>query len=143
MFYQLIYVSFSEDNIDSREVEKILENSQTSNIAKDITGALLYHHGIFLQLLEGEEKSVLELYEKIQKDNRHNHITKILESWTEHRMTPKSGMIKVDSTELDVETINCILEFNKYTTDAGRSQVSPDIAAEIFSKFLELCLKQN
>ena len=141
MFYQLIYISFSKDDVDLAQIEEIMKKSRTNNIARNITGALLFHRGIFLQLLEGEEGAVKELYGKIQADSRHDNITTILETWTEKRITPTPGIIKVDSMELDVDTINCILQFNKYTTETGRTQISPEVAADIFSKFLELCLK--
>lgn len=53
------------------DLEDILEKSRRNNRAANITGVLLFHDGNFLQVLEGDNKSVLACYERIGKDTRH------------------------------------------------------------------------
>jgi hypothetical protein len=52
--------------------------SRKNNLKLEITGMLLYKEGNFMQMLEGEEAQVLELYDKILKDKRHKDIYKIM-----------------------------------------------------------------
>jgi hypothetical protein len=49
----------------------LLEQSRAANQARDITGVLLYKGRNFMQLLEGEESAVRNLYRKISLDTRH------------------------------------------------------------------------
>lgn len=71
MLVQLIYVSKRELTCSEKDIYEILQASIRNNRALDITGVLLYSKERFLQVLEGEYKSVMKLYEKIKKDSRH------------------------------------------------------------------------
>ena len=57
------------------EVKKILDVAQRKNKEKGITGALLYSGGYFIQVLEGDEHNVEDIFESIQCDHRHNNVT--------------------------------------------------------------------
>jgi hypothetical protein len=46
---------------------------------------LLYQNGTFMQMLEGEKQPVLNLYDKITKDDRHTGIHTVLEGDIEER----------------------------------------------------------
>jgi Sensors of blue-light using FAD len=73
--YRLIYLSTaSEDKISDSDLTNLLLKSQKSNRTIDITGILLHKNGEFIQVLEGEKKSVLDLFEKIKKDKRHKNL---------------------------------------------------------------------
>jgi len=68
---QLLYLSKSAPGIGSSDLVNILATSSNRNRASGITGILCHKDGYFLQLLEGEEAPVLELYLKIIRDPRH------------------------------------------------------------------------
>jgi len=53
------------------DLEEILRTSRKNNARLGITGMLLYGNKTFVQILEGEEKAVSELVEKIKRDSRH------------------------------------------------------------------------
>ena len=55
--------------------EEILEHARSSNAPKNITGALVYVDGVFLQVLEGDPKAVQELMARISSDVRHETVT--------------------------------------------------------------------
>ncbi len=57
------------------DLEEILEQARRSNAKKNITGALVYVDGVFLQILEGDREAVRELMEKISRDVRHETVT--------------------------------------------------------------------
>ena len=70
--YQIIYQSTASDNLTQEDVDGIVIWSKKNNTAKGISGFLIYEKGRFMQLLEGDEKLVKDLYyNKIAKDTRH------------------------------------------------------------------------
>lgn len=72
---QLIYVStYTDDKLQTDELAKIHKVAQKNNKELDVTGALVFGSGYFLQCLEGSRKVVNELYAKIVQDPRHKNI---------------------------------------------------------------------
>ena len=69
---QLVYTSHP-DKITESELNSILHQSRISNAEKGITGVLLRIENLFLQILEGEEEVVIDLFSKIKNDKRHKH----------------------------------------------------------------------
>ena len=69
--YQLIYVSSATRSIGDPELAQILRGSRRHNLARNVTGMLLYHESLFLQVLEGPKQEVLKLYARIERDARH------------------------------------------------------------------------
>lgn len=72
----LVYRShsaLSAHTVDA-ELANILRAARAKNSALDITGALLLYDDWFAQVLEGPEKAVLALFERIKSDSRHNSI---------------------------------------------------------------------
>ena len=82
---QVIYIS-KPTHFDHLVVEDILTKSRAKNPAAGITGNLIYHADLFLQLLEGPHSAVHELYEKILVDNRHADIVKLRDASFNHRL---------------------------------------------------------
>jgi hypothetical protein len=70
----LVYVSIATDTLNMDDLRDILAVSRRNNAELDITGMLLYREGFFIQVLEGEEKPVIALYEKIKGDKRHGNV---------------------------------------------------------------------
>ena len=70
--HSLVYRSEAVDNFTLPEIYKMLSKARVFNSKHNITGCLLYHNGKFLQLLEGEEKVVERLFNRIKKDARHH-----------------------------------------------------------------------
>jgi hypothetical protein len=68
---QLLYVSQTSPDLTAGELDDILTTSRRNNAMLGITGLLLYIEGGFLQMLEGEERCVRELYTRIAEDRRH------------------------------------------------------------------------
>ena len=72
----VIYIS-KPTHFDHLVLEDILTKSRSKNPAVGITGNLIYHADLFLQMLEGPHSAVHKLYEKIEADNRHSDIVKL------------------------------------------------------------------
>lgn len=78
--HQLIYHSRPTFDVSANILLDILERSQKNNDARKVSGVLVYHHGRFIQLLEGRSKSVGEIMDKIRHDPRHTDIQVVLDA---------------------------------------------------------------
>jgi len=73
MFY-LIYISSATKLMDDEALMSLLEQSRDKNLTLNVTGMLVYKDGSFMQMLEGDKKVVLDLYNTITVDNRHKGV---------------------------------------------------------------------
>ncbi|MHA6279037.1 BLUF domain-containing protein [Salinimicrobium sp. CAU 1759] len=78
MKHVICYISSATKNFNDIEVEDLMDKWQEQNSKLDIKGILLYSEGHFFQVLEGEKKSVLSLFQKIQQDARHTSVIQVL-----------------------------------------------------------------
>lgn len=78
MIFQLIYQSTASRFLGSDELLALLERSRANNARLQISGMLLYQGGRFLQLLEGDEAQVRELYQVIAADERHKWVALVM-----------------------------------------------------------------
>ena len=79
MRHAISYVSTASSKLNENNIEEILNRSEDKNNKKDITGLLLFSEGNFFQIIEGEEKMVKNLFQKIKEDQRHYNIIKLFE----------------------------------------------------------------
>ncbi len=68
---QLLYVSTCSRDLTPGALDDILAAARANNALLGITGLLLHIDGGFLQILEGDERAVRELYGRIAADRRH------------------------------------------------------------------------
>ena len=73
MLVQLIYVSNRKTNCTEKEIENILNSCIKNNPESEVSGVLFYNEKKFLQLVEGEYKIIMDTYDKIKKDFRHEN----------------------------------------------------------------------
>ena len=66
----LIYISSATRELGEGDLAELLKQSRARNKKQNVTGMLLYRDGAFLQVLEGEEKDVDEIYSSICLDRR-------------------------------------------------------------------------
>jgi hypothetical protein len=72
VFHQVIYSSRARLPLDAEALEEILHDARAGNEARNVTGALVYADGVFLQVLEGELAALEPLIELIRQDSRHD-----------------------------------------------------------------------
>lgn len=76
--YTLVYKSRLYPNCSVLDIEDILKCSTSKNKQHKITGGLYVCIPYIIQLLQGEQKSVEQLYENISRDKRHHSISVIM-----------------------------------------------------------------
>lgn len=71
----LTYVSIAMAEWGKATFDRIRNSSARHNARLDVTGMLLCSAGSFLQLIEGEERAVINTFNRIERDPRHTDIT--------------------------------------------------------------------
>ena len=69
--YEVLYVSTLAPEAPLSVVKDIAVRARLANAARDITGLLIFDGMRFCQQLEGGQKQVLALLERIRQDTRH------------------------------------------------------------------------
>lgn len=90
--FHLIYFSGETTRFETSALENLLLKSRERNADLAITGLLLYKHGNFMQILEGEEDAVCSLYEAIRVDKRHRRVIRLLHESIPERDFPGWSM---------------------------------------------------
>lgn len=99
-FYFLIYASVPRNlHASQTELTDLLDTCRRINTPLGITGLLLYKEGLFLQLLEGPEPAVKQIYAKIFQDSRHHSCMVINEGVADQRLFPDWSMGFHDLTD--------------------------------------------
>ena len=75
--YSIAYISRANENLDNDEIKELLDYAATKNNVVGVKGMILFKDGNFLQVLEGEENQIVNLYEKIQSDERHTDLHEV------------------------------------------------------------------
>ncbi|GAA4340602.1 BLUF domain-containing protein [Mucilaginibacter gynuensis] len=114
--YYLIYMSTATRLLSDDDLKEVLATSRTYNLTYNITGILLYSDGIFIQLLEGDEQAVTELFvKKIKNDTRHKNIIEVVTGdtnarsfpdWSMGFMAPKAEELKTLQGYINPQQIN-------------------------------------
>lgn len=71
--------------MDSIKIFEILKTSRTNNQIFGISGCLVFHNNIFVQIIEGDSKNIQNLYQNIEKDERHHHVNLLWEGFIPKR----------------------------------------------------------
>jgi hypothetical protein len=110
MDHCLVYFSFSVNPFSTEDIDNILEKSRRNNAECGITGLLLYMNGSVMQVLEGDEKAVDHLFERIKQDNRHQDVTQVFSRPILSRLFANWSMGYETVTAQELENIKHIVE---------------------------------
>ncbi|RZJ86778.1 MAG: BLUF domain-containing protein [Hymenobacter sp.] len=72
--HHIIYLSWATISFTNAQLDRLLTGARRRNTELAVTGILFYGNGRFLQVLEGEEEIVQEIYAHIKRDPRHGNI---------------------------------------------------------------------
>ena len=79
--------NISQSKLDwtDESIDQLLERSKQNNATREITGAMIYANGYFMQLIEGPESTVNALYSTIEADPRHDVLSLLHDQEIESR----------------------------------------------------------
>jgi hypothetical protein len=89
---RLLYISTARSTLPPRELEAILRVSRRNNAAVGVTGLLVAGGRRFLQMLEGPDQAVSNVFDRIQRDPRHFALVTLSARQIETRLTPDWAM---------------------------------------------------
>lgn len=69
-----VYCSLAAEGVDDAEVDRLIAFSQRRNVARGITGVLVFGSGVFFQWIEGPPAEVQTLIASLHDDSRHHDI---------------------------------------------------------------------
>lgn len=101
MLIRVIYVSTAVGPQTGTMTNAILQKAQAWNQANNITGMLCQGQGVFLQALEGDRKTVTDLYSRIYADQRHTNVEMIHCESIATRRYAHWSMAHVDLSDID------------------------------------------
>lgn len=76
--YRIIYKSIETAPLTNTKLKKLLDRTRRHNAERSVSGILIHHRGVFLQLLEGDASDVKGVFGRIERDHRHKQITTLL-----------------------------------------------------------------
>ncbi|MDC6351266.1 BLUF domain-containing protein [Zeaxanthinibacter sp. PT1] len=99
--HAVIYISKAEPSFSKEKIKEMLLRSKSYNQEHEITGCIVYHKQQFIQLIEGSENDVRELYKNIKQDNRHDKVTTLYDNPCGSRLFPNWSMAFYEFDEED------------------------------------------
>jgi hypothetical protein len=75
----IVYISTAVKLMHENQLFDILHNARQHNAALNISGVLLYSEGTFIQVLEGKDSVIDALYSRIEADQRHKGVVKLID----------------------------------------------------------------
>ncbi len=96
-----VYCSRAAESVDDVEVDRIIERSQHRNVAREVTGVLVFGSGVFFQWIEGPPAEVQSLITSLHGDPRHYDIVHLDRSVDRRdRLYPGWEMERVDADDI-------------------------------------------
>jgi hypothetical protein len=137
MLHQLVYSSAPAQNFMQSHLHMILRHARQKNKLRNVTGLLVFVDNTFLQVLEGEETEVKNVFDKIKSDHRHKDIKLLSDSPIQTRAFENWEMAYATTTAK--EMANWAGLHNTTTVKKVLEHITqnPDLASGMFSNLLQ------
>lgn len=143
MLHYIIYQSTPTDNVDKELLDSITTESMKWNAAHGITGILIHHDNRYIQYIEGNEEDIVEVFEKISRDSRHQKITTEVRGYTNERTFPGWSMGSWMITEHNAFNLKVIEELNRYLSDPINRELTSAKYIGMMKEILEMWIDQD
>ena len=120
-------------------LQTILTVARARNTERNVTGALMFNEGRFTQILEGDRKDVLEIFESIKRDTRHNQITLVSLHESFARRFPSWSMAFVGSSERARAYYSTFVN----NSDFDWATISGDALGRLMTELVDLDLRSS
>lgn len=108
---QVSYVSCTSQPMSAEELLSLLHECRTNNEKLGVTGMLLYGNGTFLQVIEGEDKVIDALVDRICEDQRHAAVEMLKRKEIAERQYAEWSMGFDEVSDEELEGIEGLLDF--------------------------------
>ncbi len=137
MEHCIVYFSTSVGLFQEDDLVAILEQSRRNNARFGITGVLLYVRGSIIQVLEGQKESLDALYKRIEQDQRHKNVTKVLSRSINERLFTQWNMGYETLTTSQLDAIRSFVNLN------GQPQSTAGKDEAVVLKMIKLFYENN
>ena len=117
MIFYLIYTSTPRNTVTRESLDEITNISIANNAKANVTGMLLGIENKFLQFLEGDEKDVLEVYNRIKNDPRHKDVNLWVKGFADQRTFQSWSMGSWLLTNEELEKLEALNELKAFLND--------------------------
>jgi len=139
--FRLMYVSTAVEEFTPASLQALVDQAAAKNARLDITGALLYSGGSFLQALEGREANVSAVFERIECDPRHTCVECIQRDRVEERMFPHWSMTLCnfdDRHSINQKHLRIIRQFLDHCGAVGPDEATRSLLGYFTSRVAEV-----
>ena len=130
-----VYASSAVQLFLPAELRALLETSRRNNVARGVSGMLLYKDGNFLQVLEGREAAVIAIAAKIQRDPRHRGLITLMEGFESEYQFPEWSMGFCDLRSDEAKSMPGYSAFLESTFDPKALASDPTAAQRLLLSF--------
>ena len=96
-----VYCSRAAEGVDDAEVGRIVASAQRRNLARGVTGVLVFGSGVFFQWLEGPAAQLEKLIANLLRDPRHCDVVALDRSEEKReRLYPNWEMERVEEDDI-------------------------------------------
>ena len=131
----LVYISSAVQLFSPAALLALLEQSRVNNARVEVTGMLLYKEGSFIQLIEGEECAVEELFRIISLDPRHRGVIRLLKRTIQQRHFADWSMGYSNLKDPALQDVPGFSEFADLDLDSPTLLAQPNQALKLLSIF--------
>jgi len=119
MLVRTLYISRSAGPQTSTMTGSILKTALGFNKVNQITGVLCQGTGFFIQVLEGERRTINQLYSRIVHDSRHKDVELVSFEEINQRKFKQWSMALIDLSDTDPMVVLQHPEFDPYSATAA------------------------
>lgn len=124
MIKTICYISDSCLKESSNDLSDLFTKAKINNLNNSITGILIHSNSNFLQVLEGDETVVNNVFKKISLDSRHKNIFNIVNTTINQRMFEDYNFgFTIINTPSMLDKLNEYLEWLKTADDKLANKV--------------------
>lgn len=134
--FQLIYRSKATTYFTDDDLIALLRQCRSNNTGKKVTGLLLYGYGNFIQILEGDDDVVRDLYTKhILSDPRHRDPVILYQKYVPKRLFKNWSMAFKPLNAERVRHLSGFLEPERSSNDGKKNLLAPLRLLEVMQGF--------
>lgn len=130
---RVAYASAASRRIDREELLQLLAKAREKNARLGVTGILLYVDDSFFQVLEGPLEAVTGIYARIEQDDRHSKVLKLIQEPITERAFPDWSMGMARVSREDLASIPGLNDF--FRTKSALSELPPSRARTLLQAF--------
>lgn len=131
----VLYVSSATRPFPPEELAELLRVSRQKNHGLGVTGMLLHKEGNFMQVLEGDESAVRELFGRIDRDPRHRGVIVLRRTPIEQREFGEWSMAYCDLDRPESRTVQGYSDFLMTPLTGREFTESPTLCQRLMLTF--------